>query len=116
MCVQMAPPCKRLPVNYKRPWVLTQYIRKFQKKFQVLRLTLPPSSRLFHLQSPERDSRIGVERSVSLHRPEGVGLGFNIIGGEGSVGIFISYIYPDSVADQLGQLYRGDKILSVSRP
>ena len=48
-----------------------------------------------------------------LHRPEGTGLGFNIIGGEGGTGIFISYISPGSIADKCGQLKPGDFILKV---
>ena len=53
------------------------------------------------------------QRTVVLHRPEGTGLGFNIIGGEGDTGIFISYITPGSVADKSGELKAGDQILQV---
>ncbi len=53
------------------------------------------------------------QRVVTLHRPESTGLGFNIIGGEGDTGIFISYITPGSVADKSGQLQPGDFILKV---
>ena len=49
-----------------------------------------------------------------LTRPEDTGLGFNIIGGEGEIGIFISYISPDSVADRSGKLKCGDQIMRVS--
>ena len=49
-----------------------------------------------------------------LNRPEETGLGFNIIGGEGDTGIFISYISPGSVADKSGALKAGDQILKVS--
>ena len=54
-----------------------------------------------------------MRRTVELYRPEGTGLGFNIIGGEGNTGIFISYISPDSVADKCGELRIGDQIMEV---
>ena len=54
-----------------------------------------------------------VQRTVELERPEDAGLGFNIIGGEGNTGIFISYISPGSVADQSNELKPGDQILQV---
>ncbi len=49
-----------------------------------------------------------------LSRPEDTGLGFNIIGGEGDTGIFISYISKGSVADTCNQLKPGDQIMKVS--
>ena len=55
------------------------------------------------------------KRTVILNRPEDTGLGFNIIGGEGDTGIFISYISPGSVADTSGELKPGDQILKVIR-
>lgn len=54
------------------------------------------------------------KRTVVLNRPEETGLGFNIIGGEGDTGIFISYISPGSVADKSGALKAGDQILKVN--
>lgn len=42
------------------------------------------------------------------------GLGFNIVGGEGGEGIYISFILAGGVADLSGQLKRGDQILDVS--
>lgn len=53
-------------------------------------------------------------RIVVLNRPEDTGLGFNIIGGEGNTGIFVSYISPGSVADKCGELKPGDKVIKVS--
>ena len=50
---------------------------------------------------------------VTLTRSEGEGLGFNIIGGEGDTGIFVSYISPSSVAEKAGELKPGDHILEV---
>ena len=50
---------------------------------------------------------------VELNRPEGMGLGFNIIGGEGDAGIFISYISPSSISGQSEKLSVGDQILEV---
>ena len=52
-------------------------------------------------------------RLVTLTKT-GTGLGFNIVGGDGSDGIFISYILTGGTADLSGELHRGDKILSVS--
>jgi len=48
-------------------------------------------------------------------RKSGSGLGFNIVGGEGGEGIYVSYILPGGAADIGGQLRRGDQLLSVSR-
>ena len=46
-------------------------------------------------------------------RKSGSGLGFNIVGGEGGEGIYVSYILPGGAADIGGQLRRGDQLLSV---
>ncbi len=54
------------------------------------------------------------QRTVVLTRAEGVGLGFNIIGGEGDTGVFISHISSGSIADKSGQLQAGDLIVQVS--
>ncbi len=54
------------------------------------------------------------KRTVVLNRPEDTGLGFNIIGGEGDTGIFISYISAGSLADKTGELKPGDQIIKVS--
>ena len=51
--------------------------------------------------------------TVVLRRPEGTGLGFNIIGGEGDTGIFISFISLGSVADSCEELNIGDQIIKV---
>jgi len=48
-------------------------------------------------------------------RKSGSGLGFNIVGGEGGEGIYVSYILPGGAADIGGQLRRGDQLLSVSK-
>lgn len=42
------------------------------------------------------------------------GLGFNIVGGEGGEGIFISFILTGGAADLSGELKKGDQILSVN--
>ena len=52
------------------------------------------------------------KRTMELSRPEGKGLGFNIIGGEEDTGIFI-YISPGSISDQSEKLTAGDQILEV---
>lgn len=54
------------------------------------------------------------ERLVTLVRTGGEGLGFNIIGGEGDTGIFVSFIAPGGVADRAGGLQAGDHILKVN--
>ena len=43
----------------------------------------------------------------------GTGLGFNIIGGENNVGIFISSITPGGMADTTKLVIAGDQILEV---
>lgn len=50
-----------------------------------------------------------------LHRPAETGLGFNIVGGEGETGIFISFIAPGSSADSSHELNVGDQIIKVSK-
>ncbi|KAF2362090.1 SH3 domain [Trinorchestia longiramus] len=52
-------------------------------------------------------------RQCTLHRGT-EGLGFNIVGGEDSEGIFISFLLAGGVADSCGQLKRGDQILAVN--
>ena len=42
------------------------------------------------------------------------GLGFNIVGGEGGEGIFISFILTGGPADLSGNLRKGDQIISVN--
>lgn len=42
------------------------------------------------------------------------GLGFNIVGGEGGEGIFISFILTGGAADLSGELRKGDQIISVN--
>ena len=42
------------------------------------------------------------------------GLGFNIVGGEGGEGIFISFILTGGVADLSGELRKGDQLLNVN--
>eukprot|EP00117_Sycon_ciliatum_P039774 scpid36247/ scgid29339/ Disks large homolog 2; Postsynaptic density protein 93 len=52
-------------------------------------------------------------RKVTLQKGD-KGLGFNIVGGEGGEGIYISFILAGGVADLSGQLKRGDQILEVN--
>ncbi|XP_037075487.1 disks large homolog 2-like [Pollicipes pollicipes] len=58
--------------------------------------------------------RQGEQRQVVLSRASGQGLGFNIVGGEESEGIFVSFILAGGQADRSGELHRGDRILSVN--
>lgn len=62
----------------------------------------------------EDEELINKPRIVSLDRGDGKGLGFNIIGGEEEVGIFISVISDDGIAAKSGQLKIGDMILEVN--
>ena len=52
-------------------------------------------------------------RRVYIHKGPS-GLGFNIVGGEGGEGIFISFILTGGPADMSGELRKGDQILSVN--
>ncbi len=52
-------------------------------------------------------------RRVHLQRGP-TGLGFNIVGGEGGEGIFISFILTGGPADLSGNLRKGDQIISVN--
>lgn len=52
-------------------------------------------------------------RRVYLQRGS-TGLGFNIVGGEGGEGIFISFILTGGAADLSGNLRKGDQIISVN--
>ncbi|CAF0708015.1 unnamed protein product [Brachionus calyciflorus] len=61
-----------------------------------------------YLNSHEREPR-----RVYLQKGQ-QGLGFNIVGGEGGEGIFISFILTGGAADLSGELRKGDQILSVN--
>ena len=52
-------------------------------------------------------------RKVTFERPEGTGLGFNIIGGEENFGIFVSFVTAGGIADKSGLVRVGDQILEV---
>ncbi|CAF0737147.1 unnamed protein product [Adineta steineri] len=54
-----------------------------------------------------------LERRVLLRRSPN-GFGFNIVGGDGDEGIYISFIQTGGVADKSGELRKGDRILSVN--
>lgn len=57
--------------------------------------------------------KIREPRRVLLHKGPS-GLGFNIVGGEGGEGIFISFILTGGAADLSGDLRKGDQIISVN--
>jgi len=59
------------------------------------------------VQPPKEPRRIFLQRGST-------GLGFNIVGGEGGEGIFISFILTGGSADLSGELRKGDQILSVN--
>lgn len=63
---------------------------------------------LFCLFSVHREPR-----TVVLNKGTS-GLGFNIVGGEDGLGIFVSFILAGGPADVSGELRRGDQILSVN--
>lgn len=61
-----------------------------------------------------QDCNLFVQVSLTtLDAVSGTGLGFNIIGGEDNVGIFISSITPGGMADTTKLVIAGDQILEV---
>ena len=67
--------------------------------------------------SPKVTQAVEIEpykmRKVTFERPEGTGLGFNIIGGEENFGIFVSFVTAGGIADKSGLVRVGDQILEV---
>ena len=75
---------------------------------------------IFHFRlfrSPKVTQAVEIEpykmRKVTFERPEGTGLGFNIIGGEENFGIFVSFVTAGGIADKSGLVRVGDQILEV---
>jgi hypothetical protein len=62
---------------------------------------------LFYYYCYREPRRVFLEKNQS-------GLGFNIVGGEGGEGIFISFILTGGPADLSGELRKGDQIISVN--
>lgn len=61
------------------------------------------------------DTITSQKRNVKIVKPDNTGLGISIKGGrENRMPILISKIFPNMPADQTGQLYVGDAILSVN--
>ena len=60
------------------------------------------------------DDVVDKPRIITLTKGDNGGLGFNIIGGEEEVGIFISVISPEGAAADNGELKVGDMILQVN--
>lgn len=61
------------------------------------------------------DTITSQKRTVKIVKPDNTGLGISIKGGkENRMPILISKIFPNMPADQTGQLYVGDAILSVN--
>ena len=60
------------------------------------------------------DDIVDKPRIITLKKKDGASLGFNIIGGEEEVGIFISVISPEGAAADNGELKVGDMILEVN--
>lgn len=69
-----------------------------------------------HPYAATDDMFVDREMRKVIIRKSGSGLGFNIVGGEGGEGIYVSYILPGGAADIGGQLRRGDQLLSVGYP
>ena len=107
---------------------LLLYIRELipkhdQKKFD----SLAPYNRMAHPASPKREIRsqelgdessAGVQldaiRTLALHRPKGISLGFSIRGGrEHNLGIYVSHVDSLSLAERCGLLV-GDQIIDVN--
>ncbi|CAF2449682.1 unnamed protein product [Rotaria sp. Silwood2] len=61
----------------------------------------------------EEQGDFPLERRVLLRRSQN-GFGFNIVGGDGEEGIYISFIQAGGIADKSGELHKGDRILSVN--
>lgn len=64
-------------------------------------------------ENTNEDELVGEPRLVCL-RKGSQGLGFNIVGGVGGDGIFVSFILTGGAADLDGELRKGDQILSVN--
>ncbi|KAL8563018.1 hypothetical protein ACOMHN_067793 [Nucella lapillus] len=60
------------------------------------------------------DPRVRRDPRKIILKKGSTGLGFNIVGGEGEEGIFVSFILAGGPADLGGELRRGDKIISVN--
>lgn len=74
---------------------------------------IPPHERVYH---PDYNNELTqfLPRIVTLKKPPGAQLGFNIRGGKASqLGIFISKVIPDSDAHRAG-LQEGDQVLAVN--
>jgi len=73
----------------------------------------PLNDDLDQISEASEDDMTREARVVTLHRGPS-GLGFNIVGGEDSEGIFISFILAGGPADLSGRVKRGDQILLVN--
>ncbi|EHB15638.1 PDZ domain-containing protein 11 [Heterocephalus glaber] len=74
---------------------------------------IPPHERVYH---PDYNNELTqfLPRIVTLKKPPGAQLGFNIRGGKASqLGIFISKVIPDSDAHR-AELQEGDQVLAVN--
>lgn len=74
---------------------------------------IPPHERVHH---PDYNNELTqfLPRTITLKKPPGAQLGFNIRGGKASqLGIFISKVIPDSDAHRAG-LQEGDQVLAVN--
>uniref|UniRef100_A0A4X2L7U1 PDZ domain-containing protein 11 n=4 Tax=Vombatus ursinus TaxID=29139 RepID=A0A4X2L7U1_VOMUR len=74
---------------------------------------IPPHERVYH---PDYNNELTqfLPRTITLKKPPGAQLGFNIRGGKASqLGIFISKVIPDSDAHRAG-LQEGDQVLAVN--
>ncbi|KAM9576532.1 PDZ domain-containing protein 11 isoform 1-T1 [Trichechus inunguis] len=75
---------------------------------------IPPHERVYH---PDYNNELTqfLPRVITLKKPPGAQLGFNIRGGKASqLGIFISKVIPDSDAHRAG-LQEGDQVLAVNK-
>lgn len=61
----------------------------------------------FHFFNKREPRRVYLQKGPA-------GLGFNIVGGEGGEGIFVSFILTGGAADLGGELKKGDQIISVN--
>ncbi|XP_036596047.1 PDZ domain-containing protein 11 isoform X1 [Trichosurus vulpecula] len=73
---------------------------------------IPPHERVYH---PDYNNELTqfLPRTITLKKPPGAQLGFNIRGGKASqLGIFISKVIPDSDAHRAG-LQEGDQAVEI---
>nr|XP_044620232.1 PDZ domain-containing protein 11 isoform X1 [Equus asinus]XP_044620233.1 PDZ domain-containing protein 11 isoform X1 [Equus asinus]XP_044620234.1 PDZ domain-containing protein 11 isoform X1 [Equus asinus]XP_044620235.1 PDZ domain-containing protein 11 isoform X1 [Equus asinus]XP_044620236.1 PDZ domain-containing protein 11 isoform X1 [Equus asinus] len=94
-------------------WNPTARVHSHQRILEIQRPSFHFVKRVYH---PDYNNELTqfLPRIVTLKKPPGAQLGFNIRGGKASqLGIFISKVIPDSDAHRAG-LQEGDQVLAVN--